>query len=105
MARSICDVQNPTVGMPSFTSQVGTVSLLVEFEPEILYMIDGLACSTNNVPDDFFVAKTGARRDGIVDVRVNAIGRLRYRSHSALCPIGRATANVVFGKDNNPSMG
>jgi hypothetical protein len=91
--------------MPSFPSQVGTVILLVEFEPEILNMIDSLACSTNNVPDDFFVAKTGARRNGIVDVGVNAIGGLRYRSHPTLCPIGRAISNVVFGKDNDLCIG
>jgi|TARA_B100000809_G_scaffold249002_1_gene279723 hypothetical protein len=91
--------------MPSFPSQVGTVILLVEFESEILNMIDSFACSINNVPDDFFVTKTGARHDRIVDVGVNAIGRLRYRSHSALCAIGRATSNVVFGKDNDPCMG
>ena len=91
--------------MPSFPSQVGTVILLVEFESEILNMSDSLACSTDDVPDDFFVAKTSARDDGIVDVGVNTIGRLRYRSHSALCSIGRATSNVVFGKDNDPCMG
>ena len=79
--------------------------MLVEFESEILNMSDSLACSTDDVPDDFFVAKTGARRNGIVDVGVNAIGGLRYRSHPTLCPIGRATSNVVFGKDNDPCMG
>ena len=91
--------------MPSFPSQVGTVILLVKFESEILNMIDSLACSINNVPDDFFVTKTGARHNGIVDVGVNAIGRLRYRSHPTLCPIGRATSNVVFGKDNDLCIG
>tara|TARA_B100000929_G_scaffold290636_1_gene285150 strand:+ start:2805 stop:3062 length:258 start_codon:yes stop_codon:yes gene_type:complete len=84
---------------------MGAVVLLIEFESEILNMIDSLTSATNNMSDDFFVTQSGAGHDGIVDMGVNTIGWLRYCSHAALCPIGGTASNVVFGKDNNPCMG
>ena len=105
LASRICNMQNPPVRVAAFPSQVRAVVLLIEFEAEILNMIDSLASSTDYMADNFFVAQTSACRDGVADVGINTVGGLRHGGHSTLCAIGRAVSNVVFGQDNDPSAG
>ena len=101
-------MDDSTVAVPAFHGEVKFAELvicLVFSQVEVHSLgyepVHGLPTSADGEVNRWLVAKPCARAQRVVDMRLHRVAIMQYSGHAALCPEGRARAQLALGEHSH----
>ena len=101
---SVVDVDHATMAMTAFSRQVvAEVGGFITREAHALgnQPFDGMAAVFDDEACRSRVTKTGARREGILQMGINGVGRVEHGGDATLSPAGGGIFEGLFGDDGD----